>query len=89
MEDSLTTLERYVNEKKPRYIIIQVSADGLCVIRSFQEGFKICYQDEVTIEEVITKLRTEVLHNNNFYSEFSSNDVNILTEVDKESVEIL
>ena len=55
MEDSLTTLERYVNEKTPRYIIIQVSADGLCVIRSFQEGFKICYQDEVTIEEVITK----------------------------------
>ena len=53
MEDSLTTLERYVNEKTPRYIIIQVSADGLCVIRSFQ--FKICYQDEVTIEEVITK----------------------------------
>ena len=46
MEHSFTILERYVNEKKPGYIIKKVSAEGLCVIRSFQEGLKICYQDD-------------------------------------------
>ena len=82
MEDSFTILERYINEKKPGYIIKEVSADGLCLIRSFQEGLKICYQDDVTIEEVITKLRSEVLHNYNFCSDFSSNEVDILIELD-------
>ena len=82
MEHSFTILERYIAEKKPGYIIKKVSADGLCVIRSFQEGFKICYQDDVTIEKVVAKLRSEVLHNCNFYSEFSFDGVNILTELD-------
>ena len=63
MEHSFTIRDRYINEKKPGYIIKKVSADGLCVISSFQEGLKICYQDDVTIEEVIAKLRSEVLHN--------------------------
>ena len=53
-----------------------------CVIRSFQEGLKICYQDDVTIEEVIAKLRSKVLHDYNFYSKFSSNEVDISTELD-------
>ena len=44
--------------------------------------FKICYQDDVTIEDVIAKLRSEVLHNYSFYSEFSSDEANILTELD-------
>ena len=44
--------------------------------------FKICYEDDVTIEDVIAKLRSEVLHNYSFYSEFSSDEVNILTELD-------
>ena len=65
MGDSFTILERYINEKKLGYIIKKVSVDGLCVIRSFQEGLKICYQDNVTIEEVIANLRSEVLHNYN------------------------
>ena len=82
MEHSFTILERYIAEKKPGYIIKKVSADGLCVIRSFQEGFKICYQDDVTIGKVVAKLRSEVLHNCNFYSEFSFDGVNILTELD-------
>ena len=82
MENSFTILERYINEKKPSYIIKKVSTDGLYVIRSFQEGLEICYQDDVTIEEVIAKLRSEVLHNYNFYTEFSSNEVNTLTELD-------
>ena len=82
MEHSFTTLERCINEKKPGYIIKKVSADGLYAMRSFQEGLKICYQDDVTIEDVIAKLRNEVLHNYNFYSEFSSDEVNILTEFD-------
>ena len=56
--------------------------DGLCVIRSFPEGLKICYQDGVTIKEVIAKLRSEVLHNYNFYFGFSTDEVNILTELD-------
>ena len=77
MEDSFMIHERYINEKKPGCIIQNVRADGLCVIRSFQEGLKICYQNDVTI----AKLRNEVLHNYNFYSEFSSNEVNILTEL--------
>ena len=34
MEDSFTILERYINEKKPGYIIKKVNADRLCVIRS-------------------------------------------------------
>ena len=71
----------YIIEKKPGYIIKNVSADGLHVIRSFQEGLKICSQDDVTIEEVIAKLRSEVLCNYNFYFEFSSNEVNIFTEL--------
>ena len=68
--------------KKPGYIMEKVRSGRLCVIRSFQEGLKICYQDDVTIEEVLAKLGSEVLHNYNFYSEFSSNEVNILTELD-------
>ena len=82
MEDLFTILEGYINEKKPGYIIKKGSADGLCVIRSFEEGLKICYQDDITIEEVIAKLRSEVLPNYNFYSKFSSNEVDILTELD-------
>ena len=66
--------------KETRIYYKERRADGLCVMRSFQEGLKICYQDDVTIEEVIAKLRSEVLHNYNFYSEFSSDEVNILTE---------
>ena len=52
-------------------------------MRSFKKGVKICFQDDVTIGEVITKLRSEVLHNYNLYSKFSSNEVNIFTELDK------
>ena len=63
------------------------------VMRSFQEGLKICCQDDVTVEEVIAKLRSEVLHSFSFYSEFSPNEVNVLTELDnfsvEESIEIL
>ena len=61
MEDSFTILNRYINEEKPGYIIKKVSSDGMCVIRSFQEDLKNCYQDDVTIEEVIAKLKSEVL----------------------------
>ena len=82
MEDLFMLLERYINEKKLRYIVKEVSADELCVTRSFQERFKICYLDDVTIEEVTVKLRSEVLHNYKLYSEFSCNEVNILTELD-------
>ena len=53
------------------------------MMRSFEEGVKICFQDDVTIGEVITKLRSEVLHNYKLYSKFSSNEVNIFTELDK------
>ena len=56
------------------------------VMRSFQEGLKICYQDDVTAEEVIAKLRSEVLHSFSFYFEFSPNEVNVLTELDNFSV---
>ena len=80
MEDSFTILERFINEKKPRYIIKKVSADGVCLIRSLQEGLTICHQDNVTVEEVIAKLRSEVLHNYNFYSKFESNKVNHCTK---------
>ena len=52
-------------------------------MRSFEEGVKIRFQDDVTIGEVITKLRSEVLHNYKLYSKFSSNEVNIFTELDK------
>ena len=79
MEDLFTIPERYLNGKKPEYIVKKVSADGLCVTRSFQEGLKIYYQNDVTIEEVIVNLRSEVLRNFKFRSEFSSNEVNILT----------
>ena len=70
-KDSFRILERYINEKKLGYVIKKVSADGLCVIRFFQEGLQICYQGDVTIEELTAKLRSEALHNYNFYSEFS------------------
>ena len=58
MEASFTIVERHINERKPGDIIKKVRANGLCVIRSFQEGLKIYYLDDVTIEEVIAKLRS-------------------------------
>ena len=72
-------LERHIDEKKPECIIKKVSADEPCVIRSFQEGLKTCYQDAITIKDIIAKLISEVLHNYGFCYELSSNEVNIST----------
>ena len=35
-------LEQYVQQQKPGAIIKKANSDGLCVVRSFEEGLRLC-----------------------------------------------
>ena len=75
-------LEQYVQQQKPGAIIKEVNSDGLCVVRSFQEGLRLCYNMEVKLSDVLDGLRSEILNNHSFYAAFSSNNINVLCELD-------
>ena len=75
-------LEQYVQQQKPSAIIKEVNSDGLCVVRSFQEGLRLCYNIEVKLSDVLDGLRSEILNNHSFYAAFFSNNLNFLCELD-------
>ena len=75
-------LEQYVQQQKPGAIIKEVNSDGLCVVRSFQESLQLCYNMEVKLSDVLDGLRSEILNNHSFYAAFSSNNINVLCELD-------
>ena len=75
-------LEQYVQQQKPGAIIKEVNSDGLCVVCSFQEGLGLCYNMEVKLSDVLDGLQSEILNNHSFYAAFSSNNINVLCELD-------
>ena len=78
-----TKLENYVRLFHPNGFIKKVLGDGFCVIRAFQEGLSICYNENHKLCDVKAALRSEILRNFDEYSAFSSDKVNVLTELDR------
>ena len=75
-------LKYYINEINPDAFIKEIASDRYCVVRGFQEGLLLCYDYQIQIKDVVKALRSEILTNHKFYSDFSPADVNILTELD-------
>ena len=75
-------LKCYIDEINPGAFIKEIASDEYCVVRAFQEGLLLCYNYQIQIKDVVKALRSEILTNHKFYSDFSSADVNILTELD-------
>ena len=71
-----------MQQQKPGAIIKEVNADGLCVVRSFQESLRLCYNMEVKLSDVLIDLRSEILNNHSFHAAFSRNNINVLCELD-------
>ena len=67
----------------PNGFIKKVLGDGFCVIRAFQEGLSICYNENHKLCDVKAALRSEILRNFDEYSAFSCDKVNVLTELDR------
>ena len=80
--DLLTTLQKYISAKNPGYVIKPIIRDGYCVIQSFQEGLSICYGKVENLDSLLVELRSEIMKNYDFYSKFSTKDVNVLSELD-------
>ena len=75
-------LKYYIDEINPGVFIKEIASEGYCVVRAFQEGLLLCYDYEIQLKDVVKALRSEILTNHKFYSDFSPADVNILTELD-------
>ena len=75
-------MENYVRLFHPNGFIKKVLGDGFCVIRAFQEGL-ICYNENHKLCDVKAALRSEILRNFDEYSAFSTDKVNVLTELDR------
>ena len=54
----------------------------ITVIRSFQEGLSFCYGKAESLDLLLVELGSEIMKNYNFYSKFSTNDVNVLSQLD-------
>ena len=67
----------------PNGFIKKVLGDGFCVIRAFQEGLSIFYNENHRLCEVKAALRSEMLRIFDEYSAFFSDKVNALTELDR------
>ena len=82
-EEPQTKLKNYVKLFHANGFIKKVLGDGFCEIRAFQEGLSICYNENRKLCDVKAALRSEILRNFEEYSAFSSDKVNVLTELDK------
>ena len=82
-EQPQTKLENYVRLFHPNGFIKKVLGDGFCVIRAFQEGLSIFYNENHRLCEVKVALRSEMLRIFDEYSAFFSDKVNALTELDR------
>ena len=67
----------------PNGFIKKVLGDGFRVIRAFQEGFSICDNENHKLHDVKAAVRSEILRKFDEYSAFSSDKVNVLTELDR------
>ena len=63
-------MENYVRLFHPNGFIKKVLGDGFCVIRAFQEGLSICYNENHKLCDVKAALRSEILRNFDEYSAF-------------------
>ena len=75
------TLQKYICTKNPGYVIKPIIGDGYCVILSFQEGLSFCYDKVKILDSLFVKLRREIMKSFDFYSKFSTKDVNVLLEL--------
>ena len=78
-----TKQENYVRFFHPNEFIKKVLGDGFRVIRAFQEEFSICYNENHKLCDMKAALRSEILRKFDEYSAFSSDKVNVLTELDR------
>ena len=80
--DLFTTLQKYISTTDPGYVIKPIIGDGYCVIRSFQEGLTFCYGKVESLDSFVVELNCEIVKNYDFYSNFSTKDVNVSLELD-------
>lgn len=67
----------------PGFEIKPVVGDGMCTLSSFSTALTIVTGVAISLEDVISRLRKELLTKYEFYKQFSSADVNILSELEK------
>ena len=75
-------LKCYFHKINPGAFIKKIESDGYCVVRTFLEGLLLCYNYEIQLKDTIKNFRSEIHTNHKNYSDFSPDDVNILTELD-------
>ena len=76
-------MENYVRLFHSNGFIKKKLGDGFIVIRVFQEVLSICYNENNKLCDVKADLRSEILRNFDECFAFSSNKVNVLTELDR------
>ena len=65
-------LLEYVEEHLQGFEVKPVAGDGLCMLKAFYESLKVISTSPVTLHDITTKLRCEILSNYEFYKQFSS-----------------
>ena len=75
-------LKCYIHKINPSEFIKKIDSDGYCVVRTFQEGLLLCYDYEIQLKDTKKTFRSEIHTNGKYYSDFSPDDLNILTELD-------
>ena len=75
-------MENHVRLFHSKVFIENVLGNGFCVIRAFQEGLGICYNENHKLCDVKAALRSEILRNFDGYSAFFSDKVNVLMLID-------
>ena len=75
-------LKCYIHKIMPDAFIKKIESDAYCVVRTVLEGLLLCYDYETQLKDTIKNFRSEIHTNHKNYSDFSPDDVNILTELD-------
>ena len=85
LEDIVTSKEvlaSFISENLPGYEVSPVPGDGLCMVHSFSSALTTLHGRTFTNNDVICKLRGELLSNFDFYKVFCPG-VSILSELEK------
>ena len=79
---SKEVLASFISENLPGYKVSPVPGDGLCMVHSFSSALTTLHGRTFTNDDVICKLRGELLSNFDFYKVFCRG-VSILSELEK------
>ena len=76
-------VDAFINENLPGYVIKVVPGDGKCILSAFSEALLNIVGKNVKFEEMVTQLRREFLNKYEFYKQFCTEGVDLLSELER------